>query len=71
MELPGQISTEIDTEVIQRRRPWRSVDEMEFATLECAHRFNSQRLLRPIGNIHPAEAEARYYARTAEHARAV
>jgi putative transposase len=24
--------------------------------------FNSRRLLEPIGNIPPAEAEARYYA---------
>ena len=32
--------------------------------------FNNKRLLEPIGNIPPAEAEARYYAQTAGHAMA-
>ena len=35
---------------------------MEFATLEWVDWFNNRRLLEPIGNIPPAEAEARYYA---------
>jgi transposase InsO family protein len=50
------------TEVIRRRGPWRSLEEVEFATLEWVAWFNTQRLLEPIGNIPPAEAEARYYA---------
>jgi transposase InsO family protein len=32
------------------------------ATLEWVDWFNNRRLLEPIGNIPPAEAEARYYA---------
>jgi len=33
-----------------------------YATLEWVDWFNHGRLLEPIGNITPAEAEARYYA---------
>ncbi len=33
-----------------------------FATLEWVAWFNTQRILEPIGNVPPAEAEARYYA---------
>ena len=50
------------TEVIRRRGPWRSLEAVEFATLEWVAWFNTQRLLEPIGNVPPAEAEARYYA---------
>lgn len=50
------------TEVIRRRGPWRNIDAVEFATLEWADWFNNRRLLEPIGNIPPAEAEAAYYA---------
>lgn len=50
------------TEVIHRRGPWRSLEAVEFATLEWVAWFNTQRLLEPIGNVPPAEAEARYYA---------
>jgi transposase InsO family protein len=50
------------TEVIRRRGPWRNLEAVEFATLEWVDWFNSRRLLEPIGNIPPAEAEVRYYA---------
>jgi len=49
-------------EVIRRRGPWRGLEGVEFATLEWVDWFNNRRLLEPIGNIPPAEAEARYYA---------
>ena len=49
-------------EVIHRRGPWRSFEAVEFATLEWVDWFNHRRLLEPIGNIPPAEAEQRYYA---------
>jgi putative transposase len=49
-------------EVIHRRGPWRSFETVEFATLEWVSWFNNRRLLEPIGNIPPAEAEERYYA---------
>ena len=50
------------TEVIRRRGPWRSLEAVELATLEWVDWFNNRRLLEPIGNVPPAEAEARYYA---------
>ena len=53
-------------EVIHRRGPWRSFEAVEFATLEWVDWFNNRRLLEPIGNIPPAEAEAAYYAMLAE-----
>ena len=56
------------TEVIRRRGPWRSLDAVEFATLEWVDWFNNRRLLEPIGSIPPAEAEARYHAATREPA---
>ena len=49
-------------EVIHRRGPWRSFEAVEFATLEWVDWFNHRRILEPIGNIPPAEAEQRYYA---------
>ena len=52
-------------EVIHRRGPWRSVEAVEFATLEWVDWFNKRRLLEPIGNIPPAKAEAAYYAQLA------
>ena len=55
-------------EVIHRRGPWRSFEAVEFATLEWVDWFNNRRLLEPIGNIPPAEAEARYYAQAKGHA---
>jgi putative transposase len=49
-------------EVIHRCGPWRSFDAVEFATLEWVDWFNNRRLLEPIGNLPPAQAEAAYYA---------
>lgn len=49
-------------EVIHRRGPWRNIESVEFATLEWVDWFNHRRLLEPIGNIPPAEAEANFYA---------
>jgi transposase InsO family protein len=49
-------------EVIHRRGPWRSFEAVEFATLEWVDWFNHRRLMRPIGDIPPAEAEESYYA---------
>lgn len=49
------------TEVIRRRGPWRSLEAVEFATLEWVDWFNNRRLLEPIGNVPPAEFEKVYY----------
>jgi transposase InsO family protein len=53
-------------EVIHRRGPWRSMEAVEYATLEWVDWFNNRRLLEPIGNIPPAEAETAYYANMEE-----
>ena len=49
-------------EVIHRRSSWKTIENVEMATLEWVAWFNHQRLLEPIGYIPPAEAEANYYA---------
>jgi transposase InsO family protein len=49
------------TEVIHRRSPWRSLEAVEYVTLVWVDWYNTRRLLEPIGNMPPAEAEARYY----------
>jgi transposase InsO family protein len=49
------------TEVIHRRGPWRSIDAVEFATLEWVDWYNNRRLLESIGYIPPAEAEANFF----------
>jgi transposase InsO family protein len=48
-------------EVIHRRGPWKSLETVEFATLEWVDWFNNRRLLEPIGNVPPAEFEDVYY----------
>jgi hypothetical protein len=53
------------TEVIRRHGPWRSLEAVEFATLEWVDWFNNRRLLEPIGYLPPAEYEARYYQQAA------
>ena len=47
-------------EVIHRCGPWRSFEAVEYATLEWVDWYNHRRLLEPIGNVPPAEAEAAF-----------
>jgi transposase InsO family protein len=49
------------TEVIHARGPWRTLDAVEYATLEWVDWFNHRRLLEPIGHVPPAEFELQYY----------
>jgi len=58
------------TEVIGPRGPWRSVDAVEYATLEWVDWFNNRRLLEPIGDVPPAEFELMYYRQREAHAMA-
>ena len=51
------------TEVIRSRGPWRSLEDVEFATLEWVWWFNYHRLLGPIGHVPPVEFEEAYYRR--------
>jgi transposase InsO family protein len=50
------------TEVIHRLCPSKSFEAVEYKTLEWVDWFNHQRLLEPIGDIPPAEAEMKYSA---------
>ena len=54
------------TEIINKRAPWKTKESVELATLEWVAWFNHHRLLEPIGNIPPAEAEANSYRELAE-----
>jgi transposase InsO family protein len=56
------------TEVIHHRGPWRSVDAVEYATLEWVDWFNNRRLLESIGNVPPAELEMQYLRQCGESA---
>ena len=51
------------TEVIRKRGTWKTLDGVEYATLEWVvfDWFNYRRLLAPIGNMPPAEYEKMYY----------
>ncbi len=48
-------------EVIRRLGPWRSVDDVELATLSWVHWFNNERLLGPLGYVAPKEFEDSYH----------
>ncbi len=56
-------------EVIHRQS-WKTCEAVELATLTWVDWFNHRRLLGPIGNIPPAEAEANYYRQKAGLAKA-
>jgi len=49
------------TELIRKRGPWKTLEDVEFATLEWVDWFNNRRLLEPIGYIPPAEFEEMFY----------
>jgi putative transposase len=49
------------TELIKPRAPWRTLDEVEFATLEWIDWYNNHRLHNACGHTPPAEYEADYY----------
>ena len=49
------------TELIKPRGPWRTVDEVEAATLHYVHWFNHDRLLETNGDLSPVELEQAYY----------
>ena len=57
-------------ELIHRRGPWRSIAQLELATLDWVDWYNNRRLLGSIGNIPPAEAETRYHAQPNDRAAA-
>lgn len=53
------------TELIRRQGPWRTVDDVELATLSWVHWFNNTRLHGALGDVPPVEFEAAHYAQLA------
>jgi putative transposase len=49
------------TELIRKRGPWKTLEDVEFGTLEWIDWFNNRRLLETIGYIPPAELEEMFY----------
>jgi putative transposase len=58
------------TELIKPGGPWRTVDQVEIATLEYIDWFNHRRLFEACGDIPPAELEAAHYRQQAALIRA-
>ena len=50
------------TELVRRRGPWRTAEQVELATLEWVDWFNNRRLHSSIGDVPPSEFEESYYA---------
>jgi transposase InsO family protein len=50
------------TELIRRRGPWRTIEHVEYATLEWVWWWNNQRLHGELGMLTPLEVEAAHYA---------
>jgi putative transposase len=48
-------------EVIRKRGPWRSLEQVELATAEWVDWWNQRRLHGAINDMPPAEYEALYY----------
>ena len=51
-------------ECVRPEGPWRTVDELELATLNWVHWFNETRLHSSLGYIPPNEYEARFHRTT-------
>jgi putative transposase len=51
------------SELITMRGPWRTVDDVELATLSWVHWWNTARLHSAISHLPPDEFEAAHYAR--------
>ena len=58
------------TEVIWKSGPWKTIEEVEYATCVWVDWYNNRRLLQPIGDIPPAELEQAYYEQREGHAEA-
>jgi len=58
------------TELIKPGGPWRTVEQVEIATLEYIDWFNHRRLFQVCGDIPPAELEAAHYRQQAALAEA-
>lgn len=53
------------TELIKKAGPWRSVEQVDIATLEYVEWFNHRRLFEACGDIPPAELDTAHYRQRA------
>ena len=53
---------QIKAELVYRRGPWRTVEQLEYALFEYLDWWNHRRLHGEIGLVPPAEKEANHYA---------
>ncbi len=49
------------TELIERQRPWKSTEQVEYHTFKWVDWFNNRRLMEALGDVPPAEYENAYY----------
>ncbi len=59
--LAEAVNSLFKAEVIYRRGPWKSREDVELATLTWVDWFNNRRLLEPLGYVPPVEFETAYY----------
>ena len=52
------------TELVRRRGPWRTAEELELATLLYVEWFNAKRIHSEIGDLTPEEHEQNHYRQT-------
>ena len=60
--LAESINALFKTEVIRKQGPWRTVEEVEFATLRWVDWYNQRRLHSACQDLPPAEYEAMHYS---------
>ncbi|WP_374198810.1 integrase core domain-containing protein [Mycobacterium sp. MYCO198283] len=56
--LAEAVNAAYKTELINRGKPWRSVDDVELATAAWVAWYNAERLHQAVGYVPPAEHEA-------------
>jgi putative transposase len=58
----GLYKSELIRGSVHGRRPWKTIDDVELATLAWVHWHNTTRLHGHCGDVPPAEFEAAFYA---------
>ncbi len=64
--LAETVNSRYRTELFRRLGPWKSVDDVELATLTWVNRFNTIRLHGTLDDVPPTEFEAAHYLRARE-----
>jgi putative transposase len=56
--LAEAVNAAYKTELINRGKPWRCIDDIELATAQCVAWYNQERLHEALGYVPPAEYDA-------------